>query len=194
MFERFTDRPGESSSWHRRNAALAAAGADDHQFPSRTVVPSGPPTAWIWWPGSSARWGTRPGCGCWSSCCTTSTPCPSACSTSACPGGRVSAHLACLAGCGYVRVRRAGRFAWYRVADPRVAGLVTLARSLAAAGYRAASHRPRPGQARSPGVFASPRRQGNPGAMHAGKQFSARMRSRTSGIAGRHLQPAASAI
>src|SRR5712691_10997189 len=46
--------------------------------------------------------------------------------------GRVSAHLACLAGCGYVHVRRSGRFAWYQVADPRVAGLVTLARSLAA--------------------------------------------------------------
>ena len=46
--------------------------------------------------------------------------------------GRVSAHLACLAGCGYVEVRRAGRFAYYRVADPRVADLVTLARSLAA--------------------------------------------------------------
>lgn len=46
--------------------------------------------------------------------------------------GRVSAHLACLAGCGYVQVRRSGRFAWYQVADPRVAGLVLLARSLAA--------------------------------------------------------------
>ncbi len=46
--------------------------------------------------------------------------------------GRVSAHLACLADCGYVQVRRAGRFAWYSVADPRVADLVTLARSLAA--------------------------------------------------------------
>jgi DNA-binding transcriptional ArsR family regulator len=46
--------------------------------------------------------------------------------------GRVSAHLACLAGCGYVRVRRSGRFAYYRVADPRVADLVVLARSLAA--------------------------------------------------------------
>ena len=46
--------------------------------------------------------------------------------------GRVSAHLACLAGCGYVQVRRAGRFAYYRVADPRVADLVVLARSLAA--------------------------------------------------------------
>ena len=38
--------------------------------------------------------------------------------------GRVSAHLACLAGCGYVQVRRAGRFAYYMVADPRVADLV----------------------------------------------------------------------
>jgi DNA-binding transcriptional ArsR family regulator len=46
--------------------------------------------------------------------------------------GRVSVHLACLADCGYVQVRRAGRFGWYRVADPRVADLVMLARSLAA--------------------------------------------------------------
>src|SRR5262249_26809923 len=46
--------------------------------------------------------------------------------------GRVWAHLACLADCGYVQVRRAGRFAWYKVADPRVADLVMLARSLAA--------------------------------------------------------------
>jgi DNA-binding transcriptional ArsR family regulator len=46
--------------------------------------------------------------------------------------GRVSAHLACLADCGYVQARRAGRFAWYTVADPRVADLVMLARSLAA--------------------------------------------------------------
>jgi DNA-binding transcriptional ArsR family regulator len=46
--------------------------------------------------------------------------------------GRVSAHLACLADCGYVQMRRAGRFAHYRVADPRVAELVMLARSLAA--------------------------------------------------------------
>jgi DNA-binding transcriptional ArsR family regulator len=28
--------------------------------------------------------------------------------------GRVSVHLACLADCGYVQVRRAGRFAWYK--------------------------------------------------------------------------------
>jgi len=46
--------------------------------------------------------------------------------------GRVSSHLACLAGCGYVQSRRAGRFTHYTVADPRVADLVMLARSLAA--------------------------------------------------------------
>src|SRR5216683_2801311 len=46
--------------------------------------------------------------------------------------GRVSAHLACLAGCGYVQARRAGRNAFYRVADPRVADLIVLARSMAA--------------------------------------------------------------
>jgi DNA-binding transcriptional ArsR family regulator len=46
--------------------------------------------------------------------------------------GRVSTHLACLAGCGYVQVRRTGRNAFYRVADPRVADLVMLAHALAA--------------------------------------------------------------
>jgi ArsR family transcriptional regulator, cadmium/lead-responsive transcriptional repressor len=46
--------------------------------------------------------------------------------------GRVSVHLACLADCGYVACRRAGRNAFYRVADPRVAELVTLAHALAA--------------------------------------------------------------
>jgi DNA-binding transcriptional ArsR family regulator len=46
--------------------------------------------------------------------------------------GRVSAHLACLARCGYVQARRQGRNAFYRVADPRVADLVVLARSMAA--------------------------------------------------------------
>jgi len=46
--------------------------------------------------------------------------------------GRVSTHLACLADCGYVQARRAGRFAHYTVTDPRVAELVMLARSLAA--------------------------------------------------------------
>ena len=46
--------------------------------------------------------------------------------------GRVSSHLACLADCGYVQVRRQGRFAHYKVTDPRVADLVILARALAA--------------------------------------------------------------
>lgn len=46
--------------------------------------------------------------------------------------GRVSSHLACLADCGYVQVRRQGRYAYYKVVDPRVADLVMLARSLAA--------------------------------------------------------------
>lgn len=46
--------------------------------------------------------------------------------------GRVSAHLACLAGCGYIQGRRAGRNVFYQVADPRVADLVVLARSMAA--------------------------------------------------------------
>jgi DNA-binding transcriptional ArsR family regulator len=46
--------------------------------------------------------------------------------------GRVSSHLACLADCGYVQVRRAGRYAYYQVADPRIAELVMLARALAA--------------------------------------------------------------
>jgi DNA-binding transcriptional ArsR family regulator len=46
--------------------------------------------------------------------------------------GRVSSHLACLADCGYVLARRSGRRTFYRVADPRVAELVLLARSLAA--------------------------------------------------------------
>lgn len=46
--------------------------------------------------------------------------------------GRISTHLACLADCGYVEQRRTGRYSHYRVADPRVAELVELARSLAA--------------------------------------------------------------
>lgn len=46
--------------------------------------------------------------------------------------GRVSTHLGCLAECGYIEARREGRFCHYRVADPRVAHLVVLARSLAA--------------------------------------------------------------
>jgi len=46
--------------------------------------------------------------------------------------GRVSSHLGCLADCRYVEMRREGRFVYYRVADPRVAELVLLARALAA--------------------------------------------------------------
>jgi DNA-binding transcriptional ArsR family regulator len=46
--------------------------------------------------------------------------------------GRISTHLGCLSDCGYVQVRREGRFGYYRVTDPRVAEMVMLARSLAA--------------------------------------------------------------
>ncbi|GAA4888933.1 metalloregulator ArsR/SmtB family transcription factor [Saccharopolyspora cebuensis] len=46
--------------------------------------------------------------------------------------GRTSTHLTCLADCGYVHARREGRWCYYRVADPRVAELVMLARALAA--------------------------------------------------------------
>lgn len=45
--------------------------------------------------------------------------------------GRISTHLACLADCGYVHVRRSGRHAFYRVTDERVAELVTLAQAFA---------------------------------------------------------------
>jgi DNA-binding transcriptional ArsR family regulator len=57
--------------------------------------------------------------------------------------GRVSTHLSCLAGCGYVRVRRDGRYAYYQVADPRVAQLVILAHAFAADNHSAlcACHR-----------------------------------------------------
>lgn len=41
--------------------------------------------------------------------------------------GRVSTHLACLADCGYVAVRREGRFSYYRVTDRRVVEIVELA-------------------------------------------------------------------
>lgn len=46
--------------------------------------------------------------------------------------GRVSSHLACLADCGYVDVRRVGRHAFYRVTDPRVAEIIRAARTFAA--------------------------------------------------------------
>lgn len=50
---------------------------------------------------------------------------------------RVSTHLACLADSGYVTARREGRWRYYRVDDPRVAELVTLARALVADNYAA---------------------------------------------------------
>jgi DNA-binding transcriptional ArsR family regulator len=46
--------------------------------------------------------------------------------------GRVSAHLACLVSCGLLEVRRAGRFAFYQVTDPRVAELVRTGSALVA--------------------------------------------------------------
>jgi DNA-binding transcriptional ArsR family regulator len=83
--------------------------------------------------------------------------------------GRVSAHLACLADCGYVQVRRAGRFAHYRVADPRVADLVMLARSLAADNAAAQSDCVRiapagHGTAAVPGPIPAIQAGGDPGA------------------------------
>jgi DNA-binding transcriptional ArsR family regulator len=45
---------------------------------------------------------------------------------------RVSTHLACLADCGFVAMRREGRYVYYRVTDPRVAELVLLGRALSA--------------------------------------------------------------
>jgi len=57
--------------------------------------------------------------------------------------GRVSVHLSCLADCGYVQARRAGRSTCYRVADPRVADLIALARLLAADNTAALAERVR---------------------------------------------------
>jgi DNA-binding transcriptional ArsR family regulator len=42
----------------------------------------------------------------------------------------VSNHLACLRWCGFVETRREHRTAYNRIADPRVAGLLALAREL----------------------------------------------------------------
>lgn len=47
------------------------------------------------------------------------------------PQGRVSNHLACLRWCRFVDDERRGRQVIYRIADPRVAGLVGMARGLA---------------------------------------------------------------
>ncbi len=45
--------------------------------------------------------------------------------------GRVSAHLSCLVTCGLLHLRREGRYAYYRVVDPRVADLVATASGVA---------------------------------------------------------------
>lgn len=42
----------------------------------------------------------------------------------------VSTHLACLLGCGLVVREQRGRFAFYRLSDPAVSGLIDLARQL----------------------------------------------------------------
>jgi ArsR family transcriptional regulator, cadmium/lead-responsive transcriptional repressor len=46
------------------------------------------------------------------------------------PQPKVSSHLACLRWCGFVASRREYRTVFYRVADPRVRGMLELARSL----------------------------------------------------------------
>jgi DNA-binding transcriptional ArsR family regulator len=45
---------------------------------------------------------------------------------------RVSNALACLKWCGYVEARRAGRYVWYSVTDPRLHDLVAQARAIMA--------------------------------------------------------------
>jgi DNA-binding transcriptional ArsR family regulator len=44
--------------------------------------------------------------------------------------GQVSSHLACLTWCGLVSGERRGREVEYRIGDPRVVGIVDLARSI----------------------------------------------------------------
>lgn len=46
------------------------------------------------------------------------------------PQPRVSDHLRCLSWCGYVRVRREGRNAYYSVADDRVLEMLRLGETL----------------------------------------------------------------
>jgi DNA-binding transcriptional ArsR family regulator len=46
------------------------------------------------------------------------------------PQPRISDHLRCLAWCGYVRVRREGRNAFYAVADERVMQILELGEEL----------------------------------------------------------------
>ncbi len=46
------------------------------------------------------------------------------------PQPRVSDHLRCLAGCGYVQVRREGRNAFYSVSDERILTILGLGEEL----------------------------------------------------------------
>lgn len=46
------------------------------------------------------------------------------------PQPRISDHLRCLSWCGYVRVRRAGRNAYYSISDERVLQMVELGEAL----------------------------------------------------------------
>jgi DNA-binding transcriptional ArsR family regulator len=46
------------------------------------------------------------------------------------PQGRISSHLACLRQCGFAVVRNDGRHAYYRVAGPRVAKLISLGQAM----------------------------------------------------------------
>lgn len=46
------------------------------------------------------------------------------------PQPRVSDHLRCLAWCGYVKVRREGRNAYYSIADDRVLEMLRLGESM----------------------------------------------------------------
>jgi DNA-binding transcriptional ArsR family regulator len=48
------------------------------------------------------------------------------------PQSLVSNHLACLRWCGFVDSRRQGKFIYYRVTDPRVHQILTLARAVIA--------------------------------------------------------------
>lgn len=45
--------------------------------------------------------------------------------------GRTSVHLACLVSCGLLSVEKAGRRRFYRIADPRIPGLLAKAGVLA---------------------------------------------------------------
>ena len=48
------------------------------------------------------------------------------------PQPQISKHLACLRWCGFVATRREHRTVFYRVADPRVAEMVTIAAAMLA--------------------------------------------------------------